>query len=70
MPFMDGLSAARIIRECESTSNQPIIAVSAHGQDYYRQAIEAGCSELINKPINFDEFYSIIERHLEPVASY
>lgn len=64
MPLMDGLDVTRGIRKSEITNKIPIIAVTAHGLSYYRQAIEAGCDELINKPVNFNELYKLIERYL------
>lgn len=66
MPFLDGLAATRNIRESETANEIPIIAVSAHGQDYHRQALEAGCNKLIGKPVSFDELFSLIEQYLEP----
>ncbi len=53
MPVMDGLTATKAIRKFEGTNNIPIIAVTAHGKQFYEQAIESGCNTLIDKPINF-----------------
>ncbi len=36
MPVMDGLTATRVIRGFEGMTKLPIIAVTAHGQSYYR----------------------------------
>ncbi len=64
MPQMDGLTATRIIRTCDGASKLPIIAVSAHGESYYRKAIEAGCDDLINKPLDFDKLDTILHHYL------
>lgn len=69
MPIMDGLAATRIIREHEGTKKLPIIAVTAFGRQYYQQAMEAGCSELINKPVEFDTLFSLLEQYLSPVTA-
>lgn len=64
MPLMDGLKATRIIRNLDGFSKIPIIAVTAYGNSYYRQAIEAGCDDLINKPLDFSNLEPIIKQYL------
>ncbi len=66
MPEMDGLTATKIIREFDGTAKLPIIAVTAHGESYYRKAIEAGCDDLINKPLDFGVLDSILHQYLTP----
>ncbi len=64
MPVMDGLTAARIIRKFDGGARLPIIAVTAFGKSYYRQAIEAGCDDLINKPVDTTILKSILNQYL------
>lgn len=64
MPIMDGLTATQMIRQLEGGGKIPIIAVTAYGKSYYRQAIEAGCDDLINKPLDFDNLQPILEQYL------
>lgn len=65
MPLMDGLTATKAIRKFEGTEhNIPIIAVTAYGQRFYQQAIEAGCTDLINKPVDFDSLEPILDHYL------
>jgi CheY-like chemotaxis protein len=64
LPVMDGLDATQIIRSFEGGSKVPIIAVTAYGNSYYRQAIEAGCDDLINKPLDFKNLEPILEQYL------
>jgi CheY-like chemotaxis protein len=66
MPEMDGLTATKIIRQFDGTAKLPIIAVTAHGKSYYRKAIEAGCDDLINKPLDFNVLDSILHQYLAP----
>ncbi|MBX7174614.1 MAG: response regulator [Pyrinomonadaceae bacterium] len=64
MPVMDGLTATQIIRQFEGFTKTPIIAVTAYGKSYYRQAIEAGCDDLINKPLDFNNLKPLLEQYL------
>lgn len=64
MPVMDGLSATKAIRKLNEKTKIPIIAVTAFGKQFYERAIEAGCNDLISKPIDFDTLQPVIEQHL------
>jgi CheY-like chemotaxis protein len=64
MPVMDGLDATRTIRKFDGKSRLPIIAVTAHGESFYRQALEAGCDDLINKPLDFAALEPILNQYL------
>lgn len=64
MPVMDGLTATRKIRTIRRGKNIPIIAVTAHGKQFYQRAIDAGCNDLIEKPVDFDALETKIELYL------
>jgi CheY-like chemotaxis protein len=64
LPTMDGLTATRMIRKVEGGGKLPIIAVTAYGNSFYRKAIEAGCDDLINKPLDFDKLQPVLEQYL------
>lgn len=64
LPVVDGLTAAKAIREFDKEAVVPIIAVTAFGKAYYSKAIEAGCNDLIDKPLDFDSFETIINNYL------
>lgn len=64
MPIMDGLTATQIIRTFEEFAQTPIIAISAYGKSFYQQAIEAGCNDMINKPVDFNNLQPILEQYL------
>jgi CheY-like chemotaxis protein len=64
MPIMDGLAATRVIRGFKGMTTLPIIAVTAHGQSYYRLALEAGCDDLINKPLDFATLEPVLSQYL------
>jgi CheY-like chemotaxis protein len=64
LPLINGLSATKIIRQFKETSKIPIIAITASGEYIYPQAIEAGCNDLILKPLDIDKLQPMIERYL------
>lgn len=63
MPEMDGFEATRLIRERESNSHIPVIAITGHvGQDYRKQCLAAGMDDYISKPLRVEELFALIER--------
>jgi two-component system, cell cycle response regulator DivK len=68
LPTVDGLIATKFIREFNGSKHIPIIAVTAFGNLYHKQAIEAGCDELINKPVDFDTIDSVLTNYLLPLS--
>ena len=68
MPEMDGLEAARAIRERGFTL--PIVAVSADALAERRSsALDAGCNDYVTKPIDFDELLGTLHRLLSGVPT-
>jgi CheY-like chemotaxis protein len=61
LPLLDGLSATRQIKAEEGLRDVPIVAVSAY-HTARRRAIQAGCSDLIGKPVDTEEFKTVIRR--------
>jgi CheY-like chemotaxis protein len=69
MPDMDGLEAARLIREIEKDKGGriPIIALTAHAQDGDEQRFLAvGMDACLTKPLNKDTLFSVIETLARP----
>ncbi len=64
LPNVGGLTVTKAIRELDATGKIPILAVTAFGKEYYEQAIEAGCNDLLPKPLDFDNLQPIIEKYL------
>ncbi len=65
MPEMDGLAAARKIREDSRFANLPIIAMTAHAMKEDREkSLASGMDDHINKPIDPDELYAKLACHL------
>lgn len=66
MPQLDGLAAARLIRE--HGLQLPIIAVTAHAFDEAReQALAAGMDDHLAKPFTQEQLYHAVARQLENV---
>jgi CheY-like chemotaxis protein len=61
MPGMDGLTATRLLRECEETRHIPVVAVTASVLEGDRdEVIAAGCDGYLTKPIDPDTFAEAI----------
>jgi CheY-like chemotaxis protein len=58
------LAATKIIRQFKETSKIPIIAFTASGEFIYDQAIEAGCNDLLMKPLDNDKLQSLLDKYL------
>jgi signal transduction histidine kinase/CheY-like chemotaxis protein len=73
MPVMDGPTAAAAIRLYESETNRrrvPIIALTANVMaDQVQGYMALGMNQVIPKPLNIDELYAAIERHLSLASS-
>lgn len=63
LPLMDGLSAARIIKDADDTAHVPIVAVTAYS-DVLDQVLEAGCQQVLYKPIQPEELHEVLNIHL------
>ena len=64
LPGLDGLGATRLIREIEGLRGVPIVACTARSSEEGREAArEAGCTELVAKPIDKTTMRSILDRY-------
>jgi CheY-like chemotaxis protein len=65
MPVMSGLEATKIIRDDPTLKHTVVIAVTASVFPDFQQKIrDAGCNEVISKPLRAGEIFAAIERHL------
>lgn len=66
LPVMDGYTVAREIRKINGLEKTPVIAITSYAMPGDReQAIKAGCSGYIEKPINPDTFILQIREYLQ-----
>lgn len=62
LPDMDGYAVARELRKTKSCATTPIIAVTSYAMPGDKeQALEAGCTGYIEKPINPETFVEEME---------
>lgn len=67
MPILSGWEATRRLRLIPAMQNIPIIGLSAHCRDGWRdEAIEAGCDECIQKPIDDEVMDKVLSQFLRP----
>ncbi len=62
MPLMNGAEAARVIKSTENLADIPIIAVTAY-RNMDEEAIEAGCSRVIHKPVDFLKLKTLLAEY-------
>jgi CheY-like chemotaxis protein len=64
MPVLDGFTATKMIRNFKGCEEIPIVVLSAYGDAYSKKAVEAGCNEVINKPLNFERIKPLLSQYL------
>jgi CheY-like chemotaxis protein len=64
LPMVDGLTTTKAIREISGENQIPIIAVTAFGNEYRSRAIQAGCNDLISKPLDFNKLEPLLHQYL------
>ena len=65
MPEMDGLEATRILKADATTSNIPVIALTAYAmKGDEERMLEAGCDGYLAKPIDIKEFLKEVSKYL------
>ncbi|ADZ93370.1 response regulator [Marinomonas mediterranea] len=68
MPIMDGITATRKIRAVFDEKTLPIVAMTAHASVEDKQrCLEAGMNDYITKPVDIDELYGVMKRHMSSV---
>ncbi len=66
LPGIDGLTVTRLLKADPRTSKTPIVALSARAMlGDEREAMEAGCSGYITKPIEVKSFLNTVTEYLE-----
>ena len=63
MPVMGGIEAIKTLRE--TFYDKPIVALTANTSNSDREACkEAGANDFISKPIDFENFYIVLDKYL------
>lgn len=67
IPLLDGFGVLQQLHEDASTSNIPVLVLSAHTKDINRdEAYEKGAKGFINKPVDIGFFLDLIQQTLQP----
>jgi CheY-like chemotaxis protein len=67
MPVMDGVTAARLIRESMSAAALPIVAMTANAMKADRdRCLEAGMNAVVTKPINPNDLWKALVEWIKP----
>jgi CheY-like chemotaxis protein len=70
MPEMDGYAATRALRRQPRWHDLPVIAMTANALVGDREkALEAGMNDHIAKPINVEDMFSTLARHVRPAEA-
>lgn len=64
MPVLDGIQAARAIRQHDRLAKVPILAITAYGDVYGDQAQATGCNEVIRKPLDLGQLKPLMWQYL------
>ena len=64
MPFMDGVNSTRAIRQREGISRTPILGLTAYGAFYEPRALDAGCTDVLHKPIDFSQLKPLVDEYI------
>ncbi len=64
MPVMGGIDSARTMRLHDELSDTPIVALTAYGDFYDQRARDAGCNDVLHKPLDFSRLKPIVESYL------
>ena len=69
LPAMDGLTAARLLRDDAATAGVPVVILTAHAmKEDEEQARATGCAGFITKPIDTRSFSRSVELLLKRSA--
>lgn len=70
MPGMDGIELCRVIRNRETTTDTPVLILSARGDaESVMRGMEAGANDYLPKPILHHDLVSKVRAILEGVPS-
>ncbi len=66
MPVIDGCEAFGLIRSQKALANVPVIIFSSSGmEEDIRKCYNLGVNAFVSKPVNFDEFRTVIHALLD-----
>lgn len=64
MPVMDGIEATRLIKMLDGFDDVPIVAITAHSDEYQEEALNAGVNQVVCKPVDLEELQPVLSHYL------
>ena len=64
MPLMDGVNSARTMRLHDHLKDTPIVCLTAFGSFYDPRARDAGCNEVLHKPVDLSRLGPMVEHYV------
>jgi CheY-like chemotaxis protein len=64
MPVLDGIGSTKAMRQHAELAEVPILAVTAYGDFYRHRAIEAGCTDVLQKPLDFESLRPLVNNYV------
>jgi len=61
---IEALSAVRKIKNLDNQKDLPVIALTRYNSTCFHRAIQAGCNELLEKPIDFRVLKFLLKQYL------
>ena len=69
IPFVNGIECTRLFRKARKQT--PVIMITAYFSEQTKnEALIAGCSEYVLKPVYPEKIYCILEKYLRPQYRY
>ncbi len=65
MPLVDGVNSVRTMKLHDSLQDVPIFALTAFGGFYDPRALEAGCDNVLHKPVDFEVLKPMMEKYMQ-----
>jgi CheY-like chemotaxis protein len=62
--IINGITATTHIRELDEGKNIPVIAVTGHSDWYHEEALKAGCTKVMNKPLDHSSLEKVMTHYL------
>ena len=64
MPVLDGIDSTRAMRKNKELADIPILCLTASRDFYEDRAKQAGCNEILQKPIDFGKLDAFLQQHM------
>ncbi len=60
MPAFDGIQATRELKNDPELRDIPIVAITSHNHAFHDEALAAGCTKVVDKPVTLEEMEKLL----------